>query len=254
VLVESESAAASVSRAGIRRLLALRLGPQLGHVRRALAADSQLALLQQGLGPMKALADQVCERAVERCCLPPDAPLPRDRASFDACAERGRADLYEEAMRIRDLARRALEEYRKARGELEARPEGIDPALAEDCAAQLAGLVPDTFIAAAPDPWLDSLPRFLAAARRRIARLPLARGPAGKAQYEFREWRTAVRGLPDAAGGQGGPPEEVVLLRWMVEEYGVSLFAQDLRTSVPVSAKRLGRQLEAARAALAASA
>ncbi len=254
VLAESEAAAAALSRGGILRLLALRLEPQLRHVRRALGADSQLALLHQGLGPLKLLADQLCDRAVQRCCLPPDAPLPRDRASFDACAERGRAELYDEAMRIRDVARRALEECRKGRAELAARPEGIDPALAEDCAQQLDELAGGAFIAAAPDPWLDSLPRFVAAARRRIARLPLARGAAGQGQYELREWRATVRSLTTRTAERGGVPPDVTLLRWMVEEFAVSLFAQELRTSLPVSAKRLGRQLEAARGAVEASA
>ena len=254
VLAESEAAAAALTRAGIRRLLVLRLEPQLRHVRRALGADSQLALLHQGVGPLKLLADQVCDRAVQRCCLPADAPLPRDRAGFEACAERGRPDLYDEAMRIRDVARRALEECRQARAELAARPDGIDPVLVEDCAAQLDELAGGALIAAAPDPWLDSLPRFLAAARRRIAKLPLSRGAAGQAQYEFREWRARSRALTETAAARGAVPVDVELLRWMVEEFGVSLFAQDLRTSLPVSAKRLGRQLEAARAALGASA
>jgi ATP-dependent helicase HrpA len=48
-------------------------------------------------------------------------------------------------------------------------------------------------------------------------------------------------------------PADALLLRWMVEEYCVSLFAQDLRTSLPVSAKRLARQLEAAKAAAASA-
>jgi ATP-dependent helicase HrpA len=35
--------------------------------------------------------------------------------------------------------------------------------------------------------------------------------------------------------------------RWLVEEYKVSLFAQEVGTAVPVSPQRLDRQLEAAR-------
>jgi ATP-dependent helicase HrpA len=35
--------------------------------------------------------------------------------------------------------------------------------------------------------------------------------------------------------------------RWMVEEYKVSLFAQELGTAIPVSSKRLDAQLAATR-------
>jgi ATP-dependent helicase HrpA len=34
--------------------------------------------------------------------------------------------------------------------------------------------------------------------------------------------------------------EALVTYRWMLEEFRVSLFAQELKTSVPVSGKRLG--------------
>ena len=34
-------------------------------------------------------------------------------------------------------------------------------------------------------------------------------------------------------------------LRWLIEEWRVSLFAQELKTAEPVSAKRLAKALEA---------
>ena len=37
---------------------------------------------------------------------------------------------------------------------------------------------------------------------------------------------------------------EMELYRWMVEEYRISLFAQKIGTSLPVSAKRLQKQLQ----------
>jgi ATP-dependent helicase HrpA len=42
-------------------------------------------------------------------------------------------------------------------------------------------------------------------------------------------------------------PPELTQLRWMIEEYRVSLFAQELKTMMKVSDKRLAEQLEAAR-------
>ena len=250
---DTSARAERLTRGGVCRLLALRLEPQLRHVRRALAADGELALLHQPIGPLRGLADDVCDRAVERCCLPEGEPLPRDRAAFEVAAERGRAELYDEAMRIAATARLAMAGRREALLALDSLPEGVDPARIEDCRRQVTGLAGGRFIAAAPDPWFDSLPRFLRAAVRRIGRLRGARGPGMDAQYELRQWRTTVESLAREAGAlHAAPAAEADRLRWMVEEYGVSLFAQDLRTSLPVSPRRLEAQLAAARAALSA--
>ena len=43
---------------------------------------------------------------------------------------------------------------------------------------------------------------------------------------------------------------EVLALNWMMQEYRVSLFAQDLRTSIPVSDKRWKAQMELAKASI----
>jgi ATP-dependent helicase HrpA len=42
-----------------------------------------------------------------------------------------------------------------------------------------------------------------------------------------------------AASGRTSP--ELERFRWMIEEFRVSLFAQELRTAAPVSAQRLAR-------------
>ncbi|MCW8807372.1 MAG: DUF3418 domain-containing protein [Rhodanobacter sp.] len=40
-------------------------------------------------------------------------------------------------------------------------------------------------------------------------------------------------------------PAELAELRWLIEEWRVSLFAQELKTAEPVSAKRLAKALSA---------
>jgi len=251
--LDSAARAKAVSRGGIRRLLALRLEPQLRHVRKALAADRELALLLQPVGPLREIADDVSDRAVERCCLPEGEPLPCHRVGFEEVSERGRPDLYDESMRILSVVKDTLTARRDVLRELDELPDGVDTALVEDCRRQVHALAGADLVAAAPDPWLDSLPRFLKATGRRAARLRAARGPALDGQYEMRQWRATVAGLyAECRELKSTPPEALERLRWMVEEYGVSLFAQELRTSLPVSVKRLRQQLEAARAVLSA--
>jgi len=42
-----------------------------------------------------------------------------------------------------------------------------------------------------------------------------------------------------AAGGPGGKSAELAAFRWLLEELKVSLFAQELKTPLPVSWKRI---------------
>jgi ATP-dependent helicase HrpA len=43
----------------------------------------------------------------------------------------------------------------------------------------------------------------------------------------------------------GTDPAKLAELRWLIEEWRVSLFAQELKTPEPVSAKRLAKALAA---------
>ena len=98
--------------------------------------------------------------------------------------------------------------------------------------------------------------RFAAAlsarARRRVAKLPGARGAVADAQYDLRErWRRYEDWCREAEKLEPGRrPQALADLRWLNEEYVVSVFAQDLKTSVPVSPKRLADAEAAARRAV----
>jgi len=121
----------------------------------------------------------------------------------------------------------------------------------EDVRAQVAALVAPGFLLRTPARWLRHAPRFLAGVRRRLDRVR-AGGEAGVARdqelmanlaphikrYGERARSLAERGIVDG---------ELETYRWMVEELRVSLFAQDLGTSMPVSGKRLDGQWERVR-------
>jgi ATP-dependent helicase HrpA len=108
-----------------------------------------------------------------------------------------------------------------------------------DVRGQRDRLVYPGFLAATPWERLEHVPRYLRGYALRLQKYRAAgerdarhaQAVAGLwAQYETR--READR----AAGLRDGKLEE---FRWLVEELRVSLFAQELRTPFPVSAKRL---------------
>src|SRR5690606_41774457 len=83
-------------------------------------------------------------------------------------------------------------------------------------------------------------PRFAAALAARVEKFRLS----PEADIENRR-RLApfVERLESSDAGRHG--DALLRYRFMLEEYQVSLFAQKLRTSEPISAKRLDRQWEA---------
>ncbi|MGE0467516.1 MAG: ATP-dependent RNA helicase HrpA [Steroidobacteraceae bacterium] len=223
-------------RAGVRRLLALALADPLKHVRKALAHDRELALLQQPLGPLAALAAEICDRAVNRACLPAGHAVPRSREEFEQARDRGRGAVYEVAVGIAARARSVLQAAREIGTALRDLPRGHEPAAVADCRAELARLAGPGFVANTPDEWFDELPRLCAGLKARVLRLREGRNLA--AQRELVAWRERVAKLADPAlAGE---------MQWLLAEYCVSLFAQPLGTRVPISAKRLAQRLAGA--------
>ncbi len=112
------------------------------------------------------------------------------------------------------------------------------PGLEED----LAALLPPNFLACTPYERWPHLARYLKGMQLRADRWK--RDPAKDAQRakELEPFVRAMR-LGDRAGE----------FRWLVEEFRVSIFAQELGTSEPVSAVRLQKALEETGAASAGS-
>ncbi len=100
------------------------------------------------------------------------------------------------------------------------------PGLAED----VARLVPPDFLAATPPAQMPHLLRYLKAVAVRAERAHL--NPAKDAEK-------ARRLAPFARWEERVAPENRESFRWLLEEFRVSLFAQELGTAQPVSEKRL---------------
>jgi ATP-dependent helicase HrpA len=149
--------------------------------------------------------------------------------------------------RLVEIVRGVLKEWRAARGALDAARNPASAAAVTDINAQLAALLPADFIESTPHPWLGHLPRYLKAIVRRLGRLPAEARRDEELAARIRPFIAALRGLQTGSHGVGGR-SELTTLRWMIEEFRVSLYAQDLRAAMRVSEQRLTEQLERAKA------
>jgi ATP-dependent helicase HrpA len=118
----------------------------------------------------------------------------------------------------------------------------------EDMREQLAHLVPKDFILSTPRAWLPHIERFLRSMQVRLKKLTnagLARDNQGLQVVRPLWLRWRERAALHAKFQVHDP--ELIEFRWMLEELRVSLFAQELKTSIPVSVQRLEKQWSRAR-------
>jgi len=114
----------------------------------------------------------------------------------------------------------------------------------EDVQEQIEHLTAPGFLVATPWEWLQHYPRYFKAIS---LRLDAARGNLERDRTHGNEirrrWLACLRKMEDNRR-MGIEDPELIRYRWLLEEYRVSLFAQRLGTSLPVSAKRLDQQWE----------
>ncbi len=230
---------------GLRRLLTLVNPDPTRWVVAHLTMTEKLALADSAYDTVPALLADAWLKAAEQLAARRGDPVQvRDRDAFDRLVvpvREGQADATQANVRI---AARALEAATRARvtlGELPA-----DHPLRVDVEAQLDNLLFDRFLSFTPDPWLQHLPRYCEAAALRVeqALADPTRDARGAEQVEQVEAEYAALADAEPPGPLRPEVEEIAFL---VEEFRVSVFAQQLRTSVPVSTKRIRRAIDAAR-------
>ncbi|PAV48860.1 ATP-dependent RNA helicase HrpA [Pseudomonas sp. HAR-UPW-AIA-41] len=235
-------------RRALQRLLLQQLAEPAKYLRGKLPGLTELGLLYRELGRPEALVEDILLASLDACILEGEPQLPRDGAALAALAERKRGDWAAHAERI---ARLTLSILQLAHG-LQKRFKGkIDLAQAmalNDIKLQLSHLVYAGFVRETPAEWLREVPRYLKAIEQRFDKIAAqlqrdrvwtAELTAAWEQYQARAAKHAQEGKRDA---------ELVLYRWMLEEYRVSLFAQQLGTRMAVSDKRLSKQWSAVEA------
>ena len=226
--------AATKHRVGLRRLVALQIRDALKSVEKTLTMEVQrLAVAYLPLGTAEELRAQIVEVALARAFLV--EPLPADAAAFARRVDEGRGRLMLIAQEVTRLAAAVLADFAAAQRKLkDARP---PKEVADDIAAQLERLVPKRFIADTPWERLAHLPRYLKAIAMRLEKLRAdpARDVSRLAELRPLEQRY-LKKLAERRGARDARLDE---FRWWLEELRVGLFAQELKTPQPVSARRL---------------
>ncbi|KVH64216.1 ATP-dependent RNA helicase HrpA [Burkholderia cepacia] len=235
---DSPEEAARIHRAGLRRLFALQLKEPIKFLEKNLPGLREMAMQYMSLGTQDELRDQLIDTALDRACL--QDPLPDDDASFHARRDEGRSRLNLLAQEIARLVGQVLAEYAGLVKKLaQAKPFAQAHA---DLQQQLAALVGKRFVIDTPYAQLAHFPRYLKGIALRIDKLKADPARDAKQSADLLPLAQQYQRAVSQRGGVADP--RLAEFRWLLEELRISLFAQELRTPMPVSVKRLHKVWE----------
>ncbi|MFT3870251.1 MAG: DUF3418 domain-containing protein [Nibricoccus sp.] len=221
--------AAKATQLGLERLIELQLRYELAWMQKDLKAMRDLGTLTATLAPINEMMEQAYGSVRRWICTRPVAPL--SAAVFEATLARAKADLRGFVPRLMDL----LKDILTLRQALL-----VHPHLYRGQGPELATLLGPDFLATTPYEQLAHFPRYLKAMRLRADRWRQNPAKDEERAKQLAPYMKAANELRTRAGAEA--------FFWMVQEFRVSLFAQELGTAEAVSAVKLDRVLADIRA------
>ncbi|HVX84050.1 MAG TPA: DUF3418 domain-containing protein [Phycisphaerae bacterium] len=253
-LLPSAETAAMAHRAGVRRLFAIDQRRAVKALAATVPEFASIALKYWLLGPSSELRADLLTLILDQALFGdrPAPEVPRTREAYAAASARALERLPEARDRAAALANEILQQNLQLALVLEDQRRAFAPA-ATDVRDQLLFLLPRHFLLDTPFEWLERVPRYLAAMRLRLEKL--AAGGAGIVERDMEGmaaaagWHNRYLARKERLRAVGIHDAQLDQLRWMLEEFRVSLFAQELGTAVPISERRLEKQWEKVRKA-----
>jgi len=237
-LLDNPNTAANCTRVALVKLYQLRYPQGVKYLRKELLRGQDLKLKAAGLPGREVLVASLIDAAYREVLIG-DAELPRNRDAFEARLEEGKNHIVAAANELEQL----LDGWLPLLVDIHRTLKKLGLAAvqaAPDINRQLAFLFADNLFFEVPHHWLQQYQRYLKALSLRLEKLP------GQPQKD----RLNVMSLDKLEEKLQGVDQhwsdyaaslrnEIWHYRFMLQEYRVSLFAQQLGTLFPVSEKRI---------------
>ncbi len=258
-LFRSQETARRASLVGIQSLIAMALQKDLAWLQKDLRALAQFGSLIGNFCTVEELCDQAFAN-LQRHFLPREVFPALTEANFRTAVEDSRSRLPGLATKLMDHVGNIL----NARQEILRRcgpittPKTARPQTLSDLkqlggarganlprnpwADELITLLPPNFLETVPFAQLPHLTRYLKALLVRMERAALNPIKDQERARQLAPYLETLRKFGAAPPGGTEMQQHRDIFRWMVEEFKVSLFAQELGTAFPISPKRLDEQ------------
>ncbi|MCK9275837.1 MAG: ATP-dependent RNA helicase HrpA [Syntrophales bacterium] len=246
-LYHSEEEARGEHEKGVKRLYLLQYSKELKYLRQCLSLPSDLKAVAAYFRGKEKFEEALFNKAL---CLLVDCTT-RNQKEFHLNLEKARSRIHETAHSIITVIEPVFRYYndlRRTLNDLEESRLTNKKALSfiEEIRKELRILIPDDFPNRYDVGTLSQLPRYIRAlavrAERGIVHLEKDSIKAEKLRFYTSILQEIENTLPSFTSKE--KKQAIEDLRWMIEEYKISLFAPEIKTLSPVSPKRLNKKIE----------
>lgn len=248
-LMDTKAQAAELTRYGLRRLFMLNQADAVKYLHKNLPDIKQMCLhyanvppspyadnKQTDISPCEQLKTDLIHVAFDRCFIL-EQPAITDKNAFEQRITERKSDLINLAAKLAQNIAKPLAEYHA----IAKRLTGNIPLAAinsvNDIKQQLGFLIYQGFVHDTPDEALKRLPVYCQAAGIRLDRLLTDPNKDKQRMAEVMpHWQKFINKVNKIETA------DFKEYRWMLEEFRISVFAQELKTAYPISAKRLEKK------------
>ncbi|MEU3895851.1 ATP-dependent RNA helicase HrpA [Streptomyces sp. NPDC045251] len=209
-----------------------------------LTNQQKLNLSANPHGSIQALFDDCAMAAADKLIADFGGPA-WDEESYRKLYDKVRAEIVDTTVRTVGQVQQVLAAWQACERRLKAVRSPALLANLQDVRGQLDALVKPGFVTEAGIRRLPDLMRYLVAADRRLQQMPTGVQRDTSRMEKVHEMRDEYAWLLEQMPRGRPVPQQVLDVRWMIEELRVSYFAHALGTAYPVSDKRIVKAIDA---------
>ncbi len=232
---------------GVQALFCLALGKDLKYLKRGLKIGDGECAGCAYFGGVEKVVNDIYESLLKKLFYRDI----RNPEAFASHAESVRPILLKEGRGLRARAIQVLDAYQQVRFTLRSlektnRANRAVLSLCGEIQEELDTLLPEDFLHHYSEERLAHIPRYLKAMQIRADRGAHDPVKDQKKGTQAAPFVTAFRKMREEMSPHASPEKRKAMeeLHWMMEEYKVSLFAQELKTPLPVSPKRIAERIK----------
>jgi len=219
---------------GLRQLFINNLSQPVKHIKTCVSKQQNLCARYLPVGNCEQLKLQITYRIIDDLFT---RHLPETKIEFSQLLE-NRQNIDESLKQIIQQLMDILDIYHQLRKRLKNPPLNWLDALT-DIQDQLNNLLHNNFVLQTPQKNLNNFTRYLNAIDKRLDKIQNNPERDRKARIEISSLWEEYKKRADTLFKANQYSEQLNDYRWLLEEYRISLFAQEIKTLSPISAKRL---------------